>query len=156
MLSAPYSQCVTCCCVVCRYDVDSVAAVVADFTADLDRSLDALRVSGSLHYLLAFVRDVANTMNRAGPRGPLAGFKLESLARLQVRASPPGAPLGGGASVSRGSAASCDRRHQPWHWLQMREVHSSLEFPGEDGRPVHFVDLPCLLTPVSMMRENNS
>eukprot|EP00775_Hariotina_reticulata_P009230 gene9230-9395_t len=66
-----------------RYDVDSVAAVVADYTADLGRSLDALRVSGSLHYLLAFVRDVANTMNRAGPRGPLAGFKLESLARLQ-------------------------------------------------------------------------
>jgi hypothetical protein len=45
----------------------------------------ALR-SGSLQQLLAFVRDVANIMNRAGPKGPLAGFKLESLARLQVRA----------------------------------------------------------------------
>ncbi|WIA08831.1 hypothetical protein OEZ85_008252 [Tetradesmus obliquus] len=66
-----------------RYDVDAVASMVSDYTADIGRSLDALRLSGSLQYLLAFVRDVANTMNRAGPKGPLEGFKLESLARLQ-------------------------------------------------------------------------
>jgi hypothetical protein len=71
----------------CRYDVDAVASVVSDYTADIARSLVALR-SGSLQQLLAFVRDVANIMNRAGPKGPLAGFKLESLARLQVRFGP--------------------------------------------------------------------
>lgn len=71
----------------CRYDVDAVASMVSDYTADIGRSLDALRLSGSLQYLLAFVRDVANTMNRAGPKGPLEGFKLESLARLQVGAA---------------------------------------------------------------------
>jgi hypothetical protein len=64
--------------------VDAVASVVSEYTADIARSLVALR-SGSLQQLLAFVRDVANIMNRAGPKGPLAGFKLESLARLQVR-----------------------------------------------------------------------
>jgi hypothetical protein len=70
--------------------------MVSDYTADIGRSLDALRLSGSLQYLLAFVRDVANTMNRAGPKGPLAGFKLESLARLQV---------GGGVLLAAAAAA---------------------------------------------------
>lgn len=64
--------------------MDTVASLVADYAADIGHSLDVLRLSGQLQYLLAFVRDVANTMNRAGPKGALAGFKLESLARLQV------------------------------------------------------------------------
>lgn len=71
-------------CAICRYDVDGVAALVSEYTHDIGHALDALRVSGQLQYLLAFVRDVANTMNRAH-KGPLTGFKLESLARLQVR-----------------------------------------------------------------------
>ncbi|KAF6259271.1 hypothetical protein COO60DRAFT_1022990 [Scenedesmus sp. NREL 46B-D3] len=60
-----------------RYDVDAVASAVAEYTADVARAFDALR-SGSLQYLLAFVRDVADTMNRACNKGPLAGFKLEA------------------------------------------------------------------------------
>jgi len=80
-------QVLLCALLMSRYDVDAVSSLVAEYTADLSRSLDALRVRcAPLHYLLAFVRDVANTMNRAGPKGPLAGFKLESLARLQVKA----------------------------------------------------------------------
>jgi hypothetical protein len=66
------------------YDVDATATLVTEFAADIGHALEVLRGSGQLQYLLAFVRDVANTMNAAGPRGPLAGFKLESLSRLQV------------------------------------------------------------------------
>jgi hypothetical protein len=73
------------CTVLCRFEVDSVASLVSKYSADICRALGALR-SGSLQQLLAFVRDVANIMNSEDLKGPLAGFKLESLARLQVRA----------------------------------------------------------------------
>lgn len=63
--------------------METVASLVSDYAHDIGRALDALRVSGQLQFLLAFVRDVANTMNRAH-KAPLTGFKLESLTRLQV------------------------------------------------------------------------
>jgi len=62
-----------------------VTAQVDDFVADLSSSLAAFRTCGQLQYLLAFVRDVANTMNASAVQGAaVEGFKLESLARLQV------------------------------------------------------------------------
>ena len=69
-----------------RYDVETVGALVDDFVADLSTSLAAFRACGQLQYLLAFVRDVANTMNTSAVQGGAAveGLKLESLARLQV------------------------------------------------------------------------
>eukprot|EP00879_Flechtneria_rotunda_P014448 GHRR01015097.1.p1 GENE.GHRR01015097.1~~GHRR01015097.1.p1 ORF type:complete len:761 (+),score=378.38 GHRR01015097.1:1030-3312(+) len=62
------------------YDVEAVKKVVFEFADDIGDALDALRDSGQLQTLLAFVRDLANTMN---PERGLGGLKLESLTRLQ-------------------------------------------------------------------------
>jgi hypothetical protein len=73
-------------CCACRYDIEAVSAQVDDFVADLSASLSAFRSCGQLQYLLAFVRDVANTMNASAVQGGTAveGLKLDSLSRLQV------------------------------------------------------------------------
>jgi hypothetical protein len=54
---------------------------------DLSAALCVFRSCGQLQYLLAFVRDVANTMNASAVQGGTAveGLKLDSLSRLQVR-----------------------------------------------------------------------
>jgi hypothetical protein len=53
--------------------------------SDVSSCLESFRTCGQLQYLLAFVRDVANTMNASAVAGPaVEGLKLESLNRLQV------------------------------------------------------------------------